>query len=72
MRITITLDDDVFDLVKRHAKARSMAMGKVLSELARRGAEAPPKTRTVNGLVVYDLPEDADKVTTEQIKRLLG
>jgi hypothetical protein len=70
MRTTISLDDDVFDMAKRYAEARSIALGKALSELARRGAEAPVKTRKVNGLVVFDLPEDTERVTTEQVKRL--
>jgi hypothetical protein len=70
MRTTISLDDDVFDMAKRYAEARSIALGKALSELARRGAEAPVKTRKVNGLVVFDLPDDTEKVTTEQVKRL--
>jgi len=47
-----------------------MALGKALSELARRGAEAPVKTRKVNGLVVFDLPEDTERVTTEHVKKL--
>ena len=70
MRTTISLDDDVFDMAKRYAEARSIALGKALSELARRGAEAPVRTRRVNGLVVFDLPEDTERVTTEQVKRL--
>lgn len=70
MRTTVSLDDDVFDMVKRYAEARSMALGKALSELARRGAEAPVKTRKVNGLVVFDLPEDTERVTTEHVKKL--
>jgi len=57
-------------MVKRYAEARSMALGKALSELARRGAEAPVKTRKVNGLVVFDLPEDTERVTTEHVKKL--
>jgi hypothetical protein len=70
MRTTVSLDDDVFDMAKRYAEARSIALGKALSELARRGAEAPLKTRKVNGLTVVDLPEDAEKVTIEHVKRL--
>jgi hypothetical protein len=70
MRTTISLDDDVFEMVKRYAQARSMALGKALSELARRGADAPVKAHKVNGLVVFDLPEDTEKVTSEQVKRL--
>ena len=45
-------------------------MGKALSELVRRGLSAPPKTRVVNGLVVFDVPEDSAPVTSEQVKRL--
>ena len=70
MRTTVNLDDDVFNMVKRYAEARSVALGKALSELARRGAEAPLKIRKVHGLTVVDLPEDGEKVTTEDVKKL--
>jgi len=70
MRTTLSLDDDVFKLVKTYAENRSVAMGKALSELVRRGLSAPPKTRVVNGLVVFDVPEDSEPVTTELVKRL--
>ncbi|MGB9071884.1 MAG: hypothetical protein WCC22_04385 [Terriglobales bacterium] len=70
MRTTLSLDDDVFQLVKTYAENRSVAMGKALSELVRRGLSAPPKTRVVNGLVVFDVPEDSEPVTTELVKRL--
>jgi hypothetical protein len=69
-KTTVDLDDDVFDMVKRYAEARSMALGKALSELVRRGCEPPVKTRRVNGLVVFDSPDDAERVTTEYVKRL--
>jgi hypothetical protein len=70
MRTTLSLDDDVFQLVKTYAENRSVAMGKALSELVRRGLSAPPKTRVVNGLVVFDVPDDSELVTTELVKRL--
>lgn len=70
MRTTLSLDDDVFQLVKHYAQTRSLAMGKALSELVRRGVGAPPKTRRVNGLVVFDLPEDSPSVTSEHVKKL--
>lgn len=70
MRTTLSLDDDVFTLVKSYAEKRSLAMGKALSELVRRGLCAPVKTRVVNGLVVFDLPEDSDPVTSKLVKRL--
>lgn len=70
MRTTLNLDDDVFQVVKSYAEHRALGMGKALSELVRRGLSAPPKTRVVNGLVVFDVPEDSEPVTSEQVRRL--
>jgi hypothetical protein len=70
MRTTLNLDDDLVQVVKSYAEHRALAMGKALSELVRRGLSAPPKTRVVNGLVVFDVPEDSGLVTSEQVKRL--
>jgi hypothetical protein len=70
MRTTLNLDDDVFQVVKTYAENRALGMGKALSELVRRGLSAPPKTRVVNGLVVFDVPEGRERVTSEHVKRL--
>jgi hypothetical protein len=70
MRTTLSLDDDVFQLVKAYAESRSLTTGKALSELVRRGLSAPPKTRVVNGLVVFDVPDDSEPVTSEHVERL--
>ena len=70
MRTTLNLDDDVFQLVKTYAENRSLAMGKALSELVRRGLNAPVKKRVVNGLVIFDVPADSEPVTSELVKRL--
>jgi len=70
MRTTLSLDDDVFQVVKTYAESRSLAMGKAVSELVRRGLSAPVKTRVVNGLVVFDVPEGSERVTSELVKRL--
>ncbi|MGA6985475.1 MAG: hypothetical protein WBZ01_05455 [Terriglobales bacterium] len=70
MRTTLSLDDDVFQVVKTYAENRSLAMGKAVSELVRRGLSAPAKTRVVNGLVIFDVPKDSETVTSELVKRL--
>jgi hypothetical protein len=70
MRTTLSLDEDVFQMVKAYAENRSLAMGKAISELVRRGLSAPVKTRVVNGLVVFDVPEDGEAVTSERVKQL--
>jgi hypothetical protein len=70
MRTTLSLDDDVFQVVKTYAENRSLALGKAVSELVRRGLSAPVKTRVVNGLVIFDVPKDSETITSELVKRL--
>lgn len=70
VRTTLSLDDEVFELVRSYAHSRSVSLGKAVSELVRRGLAAPCPTRRVNGLLVFDPPPGSPEVTTEQIKRL--
>jgi hypothetical protein len=70
MRTTVTLDDDVFELAKRLARLRGQSLGRTLSDLARRGLHAPTLSRDSNGLVLFQLPADSPRVTTEEVRRL--
>lgn len=70
MRTTISLDDDAFTLAKNYAETRSVALGKAVSELVRRGAAHRFSTKRVEGLHVIDLPSDSPKITIEHIKAL--
>jgi len=70
MRTTISLDDDVFPLVKRYAEARALGLGKAVSELVRKGLRAPLPTRMENGILVFDVPPDNPPITSERVKEL--
>jgi hypothetical protein len=70
MRTTLTLDDDVAELVARRAKARGLSLGKTVSDLVRRGLNAPTPSTDKNGLVVFRLPADSPKVTTDDVRRI--
>ena len=70
MRTTIVLDDDVFELVSRYAKLRGLSLGKTVSDLVRRGVNAPTPSQDKNGLVVFKLPGDSPAVTTEEVRRI--
>lgn len=70
MRTTLTLDDDVFELAARQAKARGLSLGKAVSDLARRGLNAPTPSQERDGLVVFALPDDSPPVTTDAVRRL--
>ena len=70
MRTTITLDDDIVELAARQAKVRGVSLGRVMSDLARRGLNAPTPSTSKDGLVVFQLPGDSPKVTTEDVRRI--
>ena len=70
MRTTLNLDDDVLEMVRQYSRSPILALGKAASELVRRGFASPTPTRMVNGIVVFDLPPDSPKITTERIKEL--
>jgi hypothetical protein len=70
MRTTLNLDDDALKMVKQYSEARSVALGKAASELVRRGYSTPTPTRLVNGIVVFDVPPDSPKITTERVNEL--
>lgn len=71
MRTTFTLDDDAAELAQTYAKARSLRLGKAVSELIRR-ASAPPMALKKKGEAwVFELPPGAPTVTAAQVKALL-
>ena len=70
MRTTLSIDDDAFRLVQQYAEARSLALGKAVSELVRRGATHRWGMREVDGVHVVDLPSDSPRVTTKQVLAL--
>lgn len=70
VRTTLTLDDDIAELAARLAKARGLSLGKAISDLVRRGLNAPTPSTDKNGLVVFQLPNDSPKVTTDDVRRI--
>jgi hypothetical protein len=70
VRTTLTLDDDILELATRQAKLRGVSLGKTVSDLLRRGLNAPTPSQDKGGLVVFRLPADSPKVTTDEVCRL--
>lgn len=70
MRTTITLDDDIAEMATRQARARGLSLGKTISDLVRRGLRAPTPSTNKGGLVVFQLPADSPKVTTDDVRRI--
>jgi len=47
-------------------------LGKAVSDLARRGLRVAPPVKEVNGLVVFDPPEGAPKITMRKVRDALS
>jgi hypothetical protein len=73
MRTTLDIDEDVLLAAKELAAREGKTSGKVLSDLARRGINAPRRgskpARVVNGFEV--LPADGRVITPELVQRIL-
>jgi hypothetical protein len=70
MRTTVTLDDDILELAARQAKLRGISLGKALSDLLRKGLSASTPARNKDGLMVFHLPADSPRVTTDDVRRI--
>jgi hypothetical protein len=49
---------------------RRVSFGKAVSDLVRRGLNAPVQSKEEHGLVVFKLPSDSPPVTSELVRSL--
>ena len=70
MRTTISIDDDLLAAAKSLDRSRSVPVGRVISDLARRGLQAPVRTRKRGGFPVFDVPANARPITLDDVKKL--
>lgn len=71
MRTTLSLEKDADKAIRSYAKRNRISMGKAASELIRRGTRYQLGTRIVNGITVFDVPEDFPVITAEQVQEIL-
>lgn len=70
MRTTISIDDDLLAAAKSLARTRSVSVGTVISELARKGLKSSARTRRKSDFPVFSVPSDAHPITLEDVKKL--
>jgi hypothetical protein len=70
MRTTVAIDDDVLEAARKLAAARDQPLGKVVSDLMRRGlavrSEYPAGEA---GFPTFEVREDSPPITLEDVKR---
>ena len=70
VRTTLELDDDIVTVAKQLAAQRSMTMGQVISDLARRALEPTSRAKTRNGVVLFTSKPGARKPSLALVNRL--
>ena len=71
MRTTLTIDDDLLAAARSLAHAQSEPLGRVLSNLARRGLNATPRVgkKGKGEVPVFRVPPGARPITLEDVKK---
>jgi len=70
MRITVTIDDDVLEAARKLAAARDQSLGKVVSELMRRGLALPAEYPAREpGFPTFEVGHNSPPITLEDVKR---
>ena len=72
MRTTLTIDDDLLAAAKSLARAKSEPVGRVLSDLARRGLSATPRVgrKRGKGFPVFRVPPGVPPTTLDDVRKL--
>lgn len=72
VRTTVDLDEDILRVVKHLAEERDESLGRVLSDLARRGLRPVGKVRARrDGIPILPRKSGAQPVTSQHVKELL-
>lgn len=71
VRTTLHLDDAAYRVALRHARRRRIGLGKAVSELVLRAAQARMPTKVVGGLLIFDPPQDLPRITPREVYQIL-
>lgn len=70
MKTTLTLDDDMLTAARKLATDRSEPLGRVVSDLIRRGlATSSPFPAADSGFPVFQVAVDSAPITLEDVRR---
>jgi len=72
MRTTLTLADDIYEAAKTLAASSGESLGKVISQLARRGLQPQDLGRAHGELAVFSVPATAEVIPGNRADELLA
>ena len=71
MRTTLAVEDDAMEAIQAYARSNRVSLGKAASELIRRGSRYQLGIKKIDGLPVFDTPDDFPAITTQRVQELL-
>jgi hypothetical protein len=72
MRTTVTLDQDVYEAAMHLSRSTGRRLGKIISELARRGLKQRAAIRSDKSrLPVFEVPPDAPVIPASRIQEFI-
>jgi hypothetical protein len=71
MRTTLTIADDALAAAQAYARDNRISLGRAASELIRRGSRYRLQTRMLDGIPVFEVPEDFPLITNQEVRELL-
>ena len=69
MRTTLTIDDDILRIAKNLAQESSQSVGRILSNLARKGLKSGELSFNESGIPVFSVSEDAPLFGPDEVSR---
>lgn len=70
MRTTVAIDDDVLEAARKLAVAREQPLGRVVSDLMRRGLSfRSGGSADQSGFPTFEVREDSPPITLDDVKR---
>ena len=69
MRTTLSLDPEILSAARQIAAARSISIGAVISDLARKGLEVQPRTVLRRGFPIFTVPKAARPLTIDDVRK---
>ncbi len=73
MRTTLNIEDEIYEAARVLARTRGASLGAIISELARRGLEAPLREHPLDaGLPTFDVREGAALIPGDRASELLA
>ena len=71
MRTTLEIDDDVLRVARSLARTEHKSLGRVVSDLARKGLSPKPRNRSRGGFPTFEVAKSAPPITIEMVQHAI-